>query len=113
MVERLTFLMKLNDRMRQIPQIYESQQYWGLIQAGIAHLDQVPRKISLSILKENLSTKSYSRTYSTDEEFEQLWTVFFDLMDTLEGFGGHLLKAVWHRIDIFYDFIKKNDEVYA
>ena len=33
-------------------------------------------------------------------------------MDTLESFGSHLLKAISHRVSVFYDFIRKNDEVY-
>ena len=50
----------------------------------------------------------------TDEaEFEQLWTTFFDVMDTLESFGSHLLKAVWHRVDTFYDFILKHKDAYS
>ena len=28
------------------------------------------------------------------------------MFDTLESFGSHLIKAVWQRIDVFYDFIQ-------
>lgn len=49
----------------------------------------------------------------SEKEFEQLWTTFFDVYDTLESFGCHLTKAVWHRIDIFYDFIKDKGEKMA
>ena len=45
-------------------------------------------------------------------EFEQLWTTFFDVYDTLESFGSHLTKALWHRVEVFYDFVRKNDELY-
>ena len=44
--------------------------------------------------------------HCTEKEFEQLWTTFFDVFDTLESFGSHLIKAVWQRIDVFYDFIQ-------
>ena len=45
-------------------------------------------------------------------EFESLWTNFFDIYDTLESFGSHLVKAIWHRVELFYEFITKNDELY-
>lgn len=48
----------------------------------------------------------------TSEEFEQLWTTFFDILDTFESFGSHLIKAVWHRSELLYDFILKNKDVY-
>jgi hypothetical protein len=32
--------------------------------------------------------------------------------DTLECFASHLTKAVWHRTEVFYDFIKQNDALY-
>lgn len=41
-----------------------------------------------------------------EKEFESLWTTFFDVYDTLESFGSHLTKAIWHRVDAFYNFIK-------
>ena len=47
-----------------------------------------------------------------EAEFELLWTTFFDVMDTLEGFGSHLLKAIWPRIDLFFDFVLKYKHVY-
>ena len=34
------------------------------------------------------------------------------MLDTFESFGSHLIKAVWHRIDVFYDFILKHRAVY-
>lgn len=48
-----------------------------------------------------------------EEEFELLWTTFFDVYDTLESFGSHLTKALWHRVELFYEFMKKNDELYT
>ena len=45
----------MNKRLQAIPDIYDSQEYWALIKEGIAHIDQGPRKIALTILKENLS----------------------------------------------------------
>jgi len=29
----------------------------------------------------------------------------------LESFSSHLTKAIWHRIDLFYDFIKTNSAI--
>ena len=34
-------------------------------------------------------------------------------MDTLETFSSHLVKAVWKRVDLFYDFILKYKQFYA
>ncbi len=34
------------------------------------------------------------------------------MMDTLESFGSHLIKAVWHRVDLLFDFILKQSAVY-
>ena len=33
-------------------------------------------------------------------------------MDTLESFGCHLIKGIWQRIDLYYDFIKKYSQLY-
>ena len=46
-------------------------------------------------------------------EFEAMWTTFFDVFDTLESFGSHLTKAIWHRVELFYEYITKNDELYT
>lgn len=53
-----------------------------------------------------------TRQMTEEAEFELLWTTFFDVMDTLEGFGSHLLKAIWPRIDLFFDFVLKYKHVY-
>lgn len=111
-MERLSILKKLNKRMQSIPEIYNSNDYWALLKTGIAHLDQAPRKISLTILKENLHLSKEAKQLTSEEEFEALWTTFFDMMDTLESFGSHLIKAVWHRVAVFYDFIQKHEQIY-
>ena len=41
-----------------------------------------------------------------------MWTTFFDIMDTLESFGCHLIKGIWKRADLYYDFIKKHAQLY-
>lgn len=113
-MERLTILKKLNGKLQSIPDIYSSTEYWGIIKAGLAHIDQAPRKISLVILKQNLTIVSAATRQLTDEaEFQNLWTTFFDIMDTLESFGSHLIKCIWPRVDIFYDFILKHKAVYS
>ena len=111
-MERLSILKKLNVRLLSIPEIYGSPDYWGLIKRGMANIDQAPRKIALNILKENLSAVSNTRQLIDAAEFELMWTTFFDVMDTLDSFGSHLLKAVWHRVDIFYDYILKYKQAY-
>ena len=58
MIERLNILKKLNTRMMSIGEIYGSAEYWALLKTGIAHLDQAPRKVALTILKENLNVAS-------------------------------------------------------
>jgi hypothetical protein len=112
-MERLSILKKMNTRLRTIPQIYTSEEYWDLVKLGLGHIDQGPRKTALNILKENLSQSINSRQISEINEFEQLWTTFFDIMDTLESFSSHLVKAVWKRVDLFYDFILKYKQCYA
>jgi hypothetical protein len=54
-MERLSILKKLNTRLRTIPEIFTSEDYWAVLKLGIAHIDQGPRKTALTILKENLS----------------------------------------------------------
>lgn len=44
--------------MMSIGEIYGSAEYWALLKTGIAHLDQAPRKVALTILKENLNVAS-------------------------------------------------------
>lgn len=46
---------------------------------------------------------------NTKSEFELLWSTFFDIYDTLESFGSHLTKAVWHRTELFYKFMSNFD----
>ena len=111
-MERLSILKKLNKRIQSIPEIYNSREYWSLVKTGLAHLDQAPRKVSLSVLKENLSAMTDRRQLTEIAEFEALWTTFFDVMDTMESFGSHLVKAIWHRVSVFYDFIRKHKDVY-
>jgi hypothetical protein len=52
-------------------------------------------------------------TVNSAEQFELLWSTFFDIYDTLESFGSHLTKAVWHRTELFYDFMRKFDTLYS
>lgn len=33
-------------------------------------------------------------------------------MDTLESFGSHLIKSIWHRSGVIYDFIRKYKQIY-
>ena len=33
-------------------------------------------------------------------------------MDTLESFGVHLIKGIWKRIDLYYDFIRNHSSLY-
>ena len=69
------------------------------------------------MLKENLhffgeaKNKGLVSIHCSEKEFEQLWTTFFDVYDTLESFGSHLIKAIWHRMDFFYDFIRDKKEL--
>jgi len=56
-------------------------------------------------LKSNLKITDSSK-------FELEWTAFFDVFDTLESFGSHLTKAVWHRTEVFYEFIRRNEQRY-
>lgn len=70
------------------------------------------RKLGLSILKENLGAYSKDQQKVNEEEFQLLWTTFFDLMDTMESFGSHLIKCIWHRVDVFYQFLRTHDVNY-
>ena len=71
------------------------------------------RKISIAVLKTNLKeSPNASQRFTDPKEFELLWTTFFDIMDTLESFGCHLIKGIWKRIDLYYDFISKYSHLY-
>jgi len=86
-----------------------SETYWQLIREGLYDADQACRKFALTVLKSNLNLHQYKDS----KKFEILWTTFFDIYDTLENFACHLIKAVWHRTEIFYEFIKQNDSIYV
>lgn len=50
----------------------------------------------MAVLKSNLQVLGKPEIYQhmiTQQEFEMLWTTFFDLYDTLESFGSHLTKV--------------------
>ena len=34
-------------------------------------------------------------------------------MDTMESFGSHLIKCIWHRVDVFYQFLRTHDVNYT
>lgn len=37
-----------------------------------------------------------------------MWTVIFDVIETLESFSSHLTKSIWERTEHLYAFLKKN-----
>ena len=113
--ERLSILNELNFVFQAFPQITERPAYWELVKGGLSDYDQSCRKLSLTVLKSNLKlVKDPAQAFGIEaEEFELLWTTFFDIFDTLESFGSHLTKALWHRVELFYNFMKKNDELYT
>lgn len=81
-----------------------------MIRDGLCDTDNYCRKVSISVLKNNLQVIGESGFYNgfmQKDEFELLWTTFFDIFDTLESFGSHLTKAVWDRTEVMYKFIKE------
>ena len=70
--------------------------YWRMIRDGLYDLDPYCRKVSMAVLKQNLKTIANEALYQgviNKQEFEQMWTTFFDIYDTLESFGSHLTKV--------------------
>ncbi|CDW83820.1 rrna methylase family [Stylonychia lemnae] len=107
--ERLKILSELNSIFNLIPEIINKKYYWRLIKDGLSDTDNYCRKVSMSVLKSNLQVIGNEQLYNgfiNKEEFEQLWTTFFDVYDTLESFGSHLTKAVWGRTEVIYKYIK-------
>lgn len=76
--------------------------YWDLIKEGLISAEPASRKLALTILKQNLAARQ-----EKSEEFELLWSTFFDIYDTLESFGSHLIKAIWDRSKIFFEHLKR------
>jgi hypothetical protein len=67
-----------------------------MIREGLYDLDSYCRKVSMAVLKQNLKClggEAIKEKVVDKEEFETLWTTFFDLYDTLESFGSHLTKV--------------------
>ena len=94
--ERLKILSELNSIFNLIPDIVNKKYYWKLIKDGLSDSDNYCRKVSMSVLKNNLSVIGSENLYKgfiTQDEFETLWTTFFDIFDTLESFGSHLTKV--------------------
>jgi hypothetical protein len=93
-------LNELNSIFNQIDEIVLSPYFWGMIREGLHDIDQYCRKVSMAVLKANLKHLMSAPTFFSSgaspvpkPEFEQLWTTFFDLYDTLESFGSHLTKV--------------------
>ena len=92
--ERLKILLELNPLFSEIPEIVSKPYYWNLIKDGLADVDNYCRKVAISVLKSNLaSAKPVYEGFISKEQFELLWTTFFDMYDTLESFGCHLTKV--------------------
>lgn len=94
--ERLKILNELNSIFNTLPEIVSNPYYWGMIREGLYDMDNYCRKISMTVLKHNLKFMGKEDIYHdilTTEEFENMWTTFFDLYDTLESFGSHLTKV--------------------
>ena len=94
--ERLRILHELNSLFQLVPHIIEDVSYWKTIRDGLYDSDNYCRKVSVSVLKSNLKVLGDENLYSdkiSKQEFELLWTTFFDIYDTLESFGSHLTKV--------------------
>jgi hypothetical protein len=113
--ERLSILNDLNFVFQANPEIAKRSSYWYLIKEGLVNCDDANRKLSLEVVKGNLKmiTDPQASFGVEKSEFEAMWTTFFDVFDTLESFGSHLTKAIWHRVELFYEYITKNDELYT
>lgn len=95
--ERLRILNELNSIFNSIDKIIGTSYYWSMIQDGLYDHDQYCRKVSMAVLKSNLKALGTEQLYNgilTKAEFENHWTTFFDLYDTLESFGSHLTKVM-------------------
>jgi hypothetical protein len=94
------------------PEIIGQESYWKLIREGLYDADPGCRKLAQTVLKMNVRdlVKDSEQQFGIEKQlFEHLWTTFFDVYDTLESFGSHLTKALWHRVEEFYNFIKNHD----
>lgn len=100
--------------------IVKDLRYWRYIQLGLHDLDQYCRKQALALLQYSIHSiqnnklleaeisAAYAGFNLDQKKFEQLWTTFFDVYDTLESFSTHLTKSVWERIELLYSFLKAN-----
>lgn len=111
LMERLLILNELNFLFQKVSQIYTDPVYWTTMREGLADTDQATRKLALNALKSNLKTYGAPVNF-TKSEFELFWTTFFDIYDTLESFGAHYTKNIWHRTDLFYEHIRRLDAQY-
>lgn len=98
--------------------IQKDLKYWEYLQLGLADPDTLCRKQAVTLLKQNLHAFTDQKEIETkfgisQEEFEQLWTIFFDTLDTLESFSTHLIKSIWDRLDLIYCFLQKNFKAYS
>ena len=54
--------------------------------------------------------KKIEEEFKIDQkQFENMWTIFFNVYETLDSFSGHLAKAIWDRTEVFYEFLAKNN----
>ena len=99
--ERLIVLFEINQKV--IDGRGSNHRYWAVVREGLVDASQFNRNMALKILKQNLSRNQDS--YS--QKIEEMWTIFFDIYDTLESFGSHLVKAVWPRTEMFFEHIRE------
>ena len=62
--ERLRILNELNSIFNGIQEIVRSEYYWGMIRDGLYDLDSYCRKVSMSVLKNNLKTLANDNIYN-------------------------------------------------
>jgi len=39
------------------------------------------------------------------QEVQEVWTTFFDLLETVESYSIHLVRPMWERIEVIYSFL--------
>lgn len=120
--ERLAIMSELNDIFNQAPSIISDDRYWRYVKEGAYDFDAYCRKLAIQILQQNINkfqnspefesqlADVYQRFNMNKQQFEQLWSTFFEVYDTLDAFSSHLTKAIWERTEAFYAFLQQHHQ---
>lgn len=94
--EQLRIMQDLSGVFCEIDTIAYDPIFWTCLREGLVEADNFSRKVSQQMLQSVMSLRAQDVKHQNPEkkkEFDGLWTTFFDVYETLESFGCHLVRV--------------------